>query len=58
MKKKCGKCHLFVSGNKCEHMWVKIGNDTVPKPKTVTLICITIDDELKHFFSLNLNTAH
>ena len=21
MKMNSGKCHLFVSGNKCEHMW-------------------------------------
>ena len=24
-----GKCHLFVSGNKCEHLYANIGDDTI-----------------------------
>ena len=27
MKMNSGKCHLFVSGNKHENMWAKIGDD-------------------------------
>ena len=27
MKINFAQCHLFVSGNKCEHMWAKIGDE-------------------------------
>ena len=29
MKMNFGKCHLFVSGNKHENMWAKIGDDQI-----------------------------
>ena len=29
MKMNASKCHLFVSGNKHEHMWAKIGDDQI-----------------------------
>ena len=42
-----GKCHLFVSGNKHEHMWAKIGDDEIWECRTIKLLGITIDNELK-----------
>jgi len=47
MKMNAGKCHLFVSGNKHEHMWAKIGEEKIWESKTVKLLGITIDNELK-----------
>ena len=47
MKMNSGKCHLFVSGNKHEHMWAKIGDDQIWESRTVKLLGITIDNELK-----------
>ena len=47
MKMKAGKYHLFISGNKHEHMWAKIGDDQVWESRTVKLLGITIDHELK-----------
>ena len=47
MKTNSGKCHLFVSGNKYEQMWTKIGNDKIWESRTVKLLGITIDNELK-----------
>ena len=47
MKMNASKCHLFVSGNKHEHMWAKIGDDQIWESKTVRLLGITIDNELK-----------
>ena len=47
MKMNASKCHLFVSGNKHEHMWARIGNDLIWESKTVKLLGITIDNELK-----------
>ena len=46
MKMKAGKCHFFISGNKHEHMWAKIGDDQVWESRTVKLLGITIDHEL------------
>ena len=46
MKMKAGKYHLFISGNKHEHMWAKIGDDQVWESRTVKLLGITIDHEL------------
>ena len=31
------KCHLFISGNKFEHLWAKIGNDKILEIKQLTL---------------------
>ena len=47
------KCHLFVSGHKYEHFWVKIGNDKIWETRTVKLLRITIDIELKFDEHLN-----
>ena len=47
MKMNSGKCHLFVSGNKHENMWAKIGDDQIWESRTVKLLGITIDNELK-----------
>lgn len=45
-----GKCRIFVSGNKCDQMQVKIRNDTIQKLlncQTDKLLGITTDNELK-----------
>ena len=47
MKMNSGKCHLFVSGNKYEQMWAKIGDDKIWESRTVKLLSITIDNEPK-----------
>ena len=47
MKMNSGKCHLFVSGNKHENMWAKIGDDQIWQSRTFKLLGITIDNELK-----------
>ena len=47
MKMNAGKCHLFVSGNKHGHMWAKIGDNQIWESRTVKLLGITIDNELK-----------
>ena len=53
IKMNLGKCHLFVSGHKYEHLWVKIGNDKICETRTIKLLGITIDNGLK--FDENLN---
>ena len=40
------KCQLFISGNKFEHLWTKIGNTRIWENQTVKLLGITIYDEL------------
>ena len=47
MKLNTDKCHLLISGHKYEHMWAKIGNDTIWESGTVKLLGITIDSQLK-----------
>ena len=47
MKMNDSKCHLFVSGNKHKHMWAKIGDDQIWESRTVKLLGITTDNELK-----------
>ena len=47
MKMNASKCHLFVLGNKHEHMWARVGNDLIWESRTVKLLGITIDNELK-----------
>ena len=44
MKMNADKCHLFVSGNKHEHRWAKIGDDQIWESRTVKLCDITIDE--------------
>ena len=41
------KCHVFISGNKFEHLWDKIGNDRIWESRTARLLGITLDNELK-----------
>ena len=47
MKLNTDKCHLLVSGNKNEHMWAKVGNDKIWESRTVKLLGVTIDNQLK-----------
>ena len=47
MKINSDKCHLFTSGHKFEHLWVKIGNDKIWETRTVKILGITIDNKLK-----------
>ena len=47
MKLNNDKCHLLVSGHHYEEMFVKIGNDRIWESKSVKLLGITIDKELK-----------
>ena len=47
MKMNASKCHLFVSGHKYENIWAKIGDDQIWESRTVKLLGITIDNELK-----------
>ena len=47
MKMNPSKCHLFVSGNKNEHMSAKIGDDQIWEFRTAKLLGKTIDNELK-----------
>ena len=41
------KCHLFVSGNKYEHMQARIADDQIWESRTLTVYGITIDNEVK-----------
>ena len=47
MKMNASKWNLFVSENKHEHMWAKIGDDQIWESRTFKLLDITIDNELK-----------
>ena len=47
MKIDSDKFHLFISGNKFEHLWTKIGNNRIWENRTVKLLGITIGNELK-----------
>ena len=47
MKMNSDECHFFISGNKFEHLWIKIGNNRIWENRTVKLLGITIDNELK-----------
>ena len=47
MKMNAEKHHLFISGNIFEQMWVRIRDDMIGKNKTVKLLGIMIDNELK-----------
>ena len=47
MKINSDKCHLFISGNKFEHLWTKICNNRIWENGTVKLLGISIDNELK-----------
>ena len=47
MKLNSDKCHLLVSGHHYQEMFVNIGKDIIWESKTVKLLGITIDKELK-----------
>ena len=47
MKLNSDKCHLLVSGHHYEEVLVNIGKDIIWESKTVKLLGITIDKELK-----------
>ena len=47
MKMNAEKCHLFISGNKFEQMWVRVRDNMTWENKTVELLGITIANELK-----------
>ena len=47
MKLNSDKCHLLVSGHQYEEMFVNIGKDKIWESKSVKLLGITIDKELK-----------
>ena len=47
MKLNSDKCHLLVSGHHYEEMFVNIGKDIIWESKSVKLLGITIDKELK-----------
>ena len=53
MKVNSDKCHLFISGNKYEHFWAKIGNYRIWKSRKVKLLGVTLDNELKFDEHLN-----
>ena len=53
MKMNSDKCHLFISSHKFEHLWDKIGNDKIWETRTVKLLGITIDNDLKFDEHLN-----
>ena len=41
------KCHLFITGNTFDQAWVKSRDDMIWGNRTVKLLEITIDNELK-----------
>ena len=47
MKINSDECHLFISGNKFERLWDKIVNNITWGKRTVKLLGITINNELK-----------
>ena len=47
MKLNSDKCHLVASGHHYEEMFVHIGKDIIWESKTVKLLGITTDKELK-----------
>ena len=47
MKLNSDKCHLLVSGTKCEHSWAKIDDDKIWKSNEVKLLGVIIDNKLR-----------
>ena len=47
--------HLFISGSNFGHLWAKICNDIIWESRTVKLMGVTLDDELK--FDENLSNV-
>ena len=51
------KFHLFITGNKCDQVWVTSRDYMIWGTRTVKLLGITIDNELKfdkHLFNICL----
>ena len=46
MKMNNHKCHLLISGNKNEQMWVKIESETVWESNTIHLLGMAVDYDL------------
>ena len=47
LKLSTDKCHLFVTGHKFEHTWVRAGPDKIWEDHPVKLLGVSIDNELK-----------
>ena len=47
IKMNAEKCHLLISDNKLEQMWVRIRDNMIWENRTVKLLEIKIDNELK-----------
>ena len=47
MKRNTDKCHLLISGNKNEQMWIKLDRDIAWESNDAKLLGITIDNNLK-----------
>ena len=47
MKLNTDKCHLLMAGNKYEQMWVQLGEKKIWEHKTVKLLGVIIDSQLK-----------
>ena len=47
MKLNIDKCHLLMAGNKYEQMWVQLGEKKIWEHKTVKLLGVIIDSQLK-----------
>ena len=47
MKLNTDRCHLLISDNKNEQMWVKLDRDIVWESNDVKLLGITLDNSLK-----------
>ena len=59
MKMNSDKCHLLISGHKHEQIWAKIGNDKIWETRSVELLEVTIDNDLKfdeHLLKICLKT--
>ena len=50
------KCYLLISGHKHEQIWAKIGNDKIWETRSVELLGVTIDNDLK-FMSTYLKSV-
>ena len=47
IKMNSDKCHFLISGHKHEQLWAKIGNDKIWETRSVELLGVTIDNDLK-----------
>ena len=47
MKLNKDKCKVLIAGNKCEHMWLDVGNNRMWESKSEKMLGILIDNSLK-----------